>query len=248
MRILTFPTLEAFNAYSIDLAKNLRSTPLNVLRQAMAKKEGFKSYQALQNYYIEIGRLSEPLKLEDELESNHPWQLGMSPNELAGFKFNGLPRSILRDNDFCRETADLVYSSLLGKRLSDPDGHYKSKLYLSVYAYVQDKALEVMTLNEFETLVKEIESQHAYRNTFYLRLLNEIRGRMDRGILDYQRLIYLKKVDRLMWYTFYIVGRNSVFAEAAGIQAHYVAELRLKKPIENPCVDEAIAALERSIK
>ena len=56
--------------------------------------------------------------------------------------------------------------------------------------------------------------------------------------------LWLKPVDRRLWYTLNSVGRQTPFAEVAGIFAHWIAEKEAGRKLLVPMVDEATKALE----
>lgn len=91
---------------------------------------------------------------------------------------------------------------------------------------------------------KAIEG-HAYLYTVFMDVLKAGRST---GIVANALFQWLKPIDRSLWYTLCNVGRKSVFAETAAVQAHFLAEKKLGSPIEQPMVDEAVSALDSAIK
>ena len=43
------------------------------------------------------------------------------------------------------------------------------------------------------------------------------------------------------------MGRPTAFPEVAGVIAHWKVELKLRRPLMTPCVDQAVEALSESI-
>lgn len=93
-------------------------------------------------------------------------------------------------------------------------------------------------------VVKKILNNNAYTNTIFIELLYEARKS---GIVLNSLYLWLKPIDRKLWYVLNDVGRKAVFSEAAAVQAHWLAEKKLGFPIAQPMVDEAVAALEEAI-
>jgi intracellular multiplication protein IcmP len=93
--------------------------------------------------------------------------------------------------------------------------------------------------------VQRVLERHAYTSTVFMALLKSGRST---GIVANSLFQWLKPTDRQLWYTLCNVGRKAVFAETAAVQAHFLAEMKLGSPIEQPMVDEAVSALEAAIK
>ncbi|MCF6764397.1 type IVB secretion system coupling complex protein DotM/IcmP [Thiotrichales bacterium 19S3-7] len=92
--------------------------------------------------------------------------------------------------------------------------------------------------------VNKILSMHAYTYTVFTGLLLGARGS---GIVSTSSFLWLKAVDRELWYVLNNVGRRAVYAEAGAMHAHWLAESRLKKAITYPMVANAITALQGAL-
>lgn len=90
-------------------------------------------------------------------------------------------------------------------------------------------------------LVQEIVGRHAYVNTVMASMLE---GARSIGVLASSEFIWLKPVDRGLWYMLNSVGRSTAVAEICGAFAHWVAELRNGGPLFAPMIGEAIKGLE----
>lgn len=93
--------------------------------------------------------------------------------------------------------------------------------------------------------VQEIISKHAYLLTVLSSLLEQ--GRQD-GVVPAAEFLWLKTIDRRLWYMLNSVGRQTPFSEVAGPFAHWKAEKALGRRSLVPMIDEAIKALEVAIK
>ena len=94
-------------------------------------------------------------------------------------------------------------------------------------------------------LVKWVAKRHFYVNTFMSTLLDI--ARTD-GVLATSEFLWLKPVDRRLWYTLNNVGRQTAFPEVAGIFAHWLAERKVGHGVRVPMVKEAVAGLEVALE
>jgi intracellular multiplication protein IcmP len=94
-------------------------------------------------------------------------------------------------------------------------------------------------------LVQEIIQRHAYVLTVMASMLEKAR---DDGVQASADFLWLKPMDRRLWYTLNTVGRQTPFVEVAGIFAHWIAEKEASAKILVPMVEEATNALELALK
>ena len=94
-------------------------------------------------------------------------------------------------------------------------------------------------------LVNDLNQQHAYVYTFMATLLEK--ARLD-GVVPSSEFLWLKPVDRRLWYMLNCVGRQTPYAEISGAFAHWKAEQVMKRRSLTPMVEEAIKALEIAIR
>jgi len=93
--------------------------------------------------------------------------------------------------------------------------------------------------------VKELVSRHAYVLTVLASLLEFARTDGVQASADF---LWLKPVDRRLWYMMNTVGRQTPFVEVSGPFAHWIAERHIGKKIVVPMIEEATNALENSLK
>ncbi len=93
--------------------------------------------------------------------------------------------------------------------------------------------------------VQEIVAKHAYVLTVLASLLHESR---DDGVVPSAEFLWLKPVDRRLWYMLNCVGRQTPYAEVSGPFAHWRAETAMGRRSLVPMIDEAIRALEIAVK
>lgn len=94
-------------------------------------------------------------------------------------------------------------------------------------------------------LVKNILESHAYVLTVMAAMLE---GAREDGVQASSDFLWLKPIDRRLWYTLNTVGRQTPFIEVAGIFAHWVSEKEAGRKLLVPMVEEATNALELALK
>jgi intracellular multiplication protein IcmP len=93
--------------------------------------------------------------------------------------------------------------------------------------------------------VLKASASHAFVITVMATML--ILARQD-GVLASADFLWLKPLDRRMWFMLNTVGRKTPFAEVGGPYAHWLVETQYSRPIKVPMIDEAVNALELAIK
>lgn len=102
-------------------------------------------------------------------------------------------------------------------------------------------------LNKYKNsqVVQNITQKHAYTLTIMASMLEKARSD---GVLATAEFLWLKPLDRPLWFMLNTVGRQTSFVETSGAYAHWLAEKELGRKIMVPMVDEAVDALEIAIK
>lgn len=85
---------------------------------------------------------------------------------------------------------------------------------------------------------------HAYESTVMIEML--LLARTD-GVLASAEFLWLKTVDRKLWFILNTVGRQTAVAEVAGVYAHWKAERALGRGLKVPMVQQAIKGLEIAV-
>ena len=93
--------------------------------------------------------------------------------------------------------------------------------------------------------IKKIMESHGYVLTVMASMLEAAR---EDGVQASADFLWLKPVDRRLWYMLNTVGRQTPFVEVAGPFAHWVAEKQIGRRLLVPMVEEATNALERVLK
>lgn len=89
--------------------------------------------------------------------------------------------------------------------------------------------------------VVKTTQKHAYTLTVMAAMLEA--SRLD-GVLSSAEFLWLKPVDRRLWFMLNDVGRFTAVVEVAGPFAHWLAEKEIGRALKTPMIDEAIKSLE----
>jgi intracellular multiplication protein IcmP len=87
---------------------------------------------------------------------------------------------------------------------------------------------------------------HAYNTTALLRCLS--RAREEGGVLAPASFLWLRGVDRALWYPMNNLGRKSYHAEAVGALVHYTNELIAGQKIPTPRFEDVIKGIEGALQ
>jgi intracellular multiplication protein IcmP len=104
---------------------------------------------------------------------------------------------------------------------------------------------ELLKKHEKTKLVQRIVQSHAYVLTVMASMLE---GAREDGVQASADFLWVKPMDRRLWYTLNTVGRQTPFAEVAGIFAHWLAEKEAGRKLLVPMVEEATNALDVALK
>lgn len=87
-------------------------------------------------------------------------------------------------------------------------------------------------------------AKHAYVLTVMATMLQLARAD---GVLASADFLWIKPLDRRLWYILNCVGRQVAVPEVGGIFAHWLAEKEMNRPLTAPMIEEATKALETAI-
>lgn len=88
-----------------------------------------------------------------------------------------------------------------------------------------------------------IESRHAYSLTVLASMLQASRS----GVLASSLFVWLRPVDRRLWYTLNSVGRYRFAVESSGVMSHWLHEKTVGERTIVPMVNEAVLGLEEAL-
>lgn len=92
--------------------------------------------------------------------------------------------------------------------------------------------------------IGRVVGMHAYVYTIMISMLELARTG---GVVSSADFLWLKPLDRRLWYVLSNTGRQTAFCEVAGVFAHWLVERRLRRPLKTPMVNEAVIALDTAI-
>jgi intracellular multiplication protein IcmP len=142
-----------------------------------------------------------------------------------------------------------VLYAVFGARLNN-DTEAASKMLKQLAASSTSKldftgAEELLKKHENTKLVQKAIQPHAYVLTVMASMLE---GARQDGVQASADFLWLKPIDRRLWYILNTVGRQTPGAEVAGIFAHWVAEKEADRKLLVPMIEEATNALELALK
>ncbi|MBB72291.1 MAG: phosphoesterase [Legionellales bacterium] len=155
-----------------------------------------------------------------------PWQ---GPNKLKPYAkalFAAFAAKACDDDAGCRRLLNQLAESM-GKGKLDTSG--------------TDELLKKHINNK---IIKKVLNAHAYELGMMATMLQL--ARMD-GVLSSAEFVWLKPMDRPLWFMLNTVGRQTPCTEIAGPYAHWLAEIEIGRRLSVPMVEEASNALEEAI-
>lgn len=103
---------------------------------------------------------------------------------------------------------------------------------------------EMIRKYRYHKVVDQVIDQHAFVLTVMSSMLEATR---QLGVLASADFLWLKPLDRRLWFMMNSVGRQVPFVEVAGPYAHWVFEKQLGKQVVTPKVKEAVDGLEDAL-
>lgn len=140
-----------------------------------------------------------------------------------------------------------LYAAFLARVEHDTDAcrAYLGKMSKSAAKGTMDYSLTDEYLKKYQSKAADLcQKKHAYVSTVMAGMLTL--ARTD-GVLASSDFLWVKPIDRRLWYVLNCVGRQVSVPEVAGVYAHYFAERELGRALTVPMVDEATNALEIAI-
>lgn len=140
-----------------------------------------------------------------------------------------------------------LYAAFLARVEHDTDAcrAYLGKMSKSAAKGTMDYSLTDEYIKKYQSKAADLcQKKHAYVSTVMAAMLQL--ARTD-GVLASSDFLWVKPIDRRLWYVLNCVGRQVSVPEVAGIYAHYFAERELGRALTVPMVDEATNALEIAI-
>jgi defect-in-organelle-trafficking protein DotC len=113
-------------------------------------------------------------------------------------------------------------------------------------------------LRDFDVLTPaaSVAARHEYAHTALMALLNQ--ARLEAGVLAPAQFVWLKLVDRRLWYALHSLGfetdgfgrylHPNPRIEAAGSRDHWAAERIAERPLLNPEIAQALKAVRKAAR
>lgn len=117
--------------------------------------------------------------------------------------------------------------------------YFPKDIYKNKSIFSKEK---ILIKGEIDPKIKNIFDHHFYESTVFSRLLKETRTT---GVLASCEFIWLKKVNRELWYVMSQVGRTACFVECSGVWSHYLTEVAVGRKLCSPMVVNAIKAFDK---
>lgn len=109
---------------------------------------------------------------------------------------------------------------------------------LKIPSQVLKRSRAILKNRELSGKILAVCNQHAYENTAMLRAL--LKARDEGGVLSPSQFVWLRAVDRFLWYPLNNLGRQTYHMEAIGAMSHYRVEKLTQRPVLRPRVDDAV--------
>lgn len=141
-----------------------------------------------------------------------------------------------------------LFAIFAAKSQHDSDGYRKLLKQIAASA----KSGQLNFGGTRELLIKHVRAPdigravgpHAYLYGVMASMLSLAR---EDGVLAVAEFIWLKPLDRPLWYMLSSVGRQTVFPEVAGPFCHWLVERRLRRPLVVPMIQGAIDSLNEAL-
>lgn len=141
-----------------------------------------------------------------------------------------------------------LFAALAGRACRD--GKTATALLIQLANSAADGALDCEGVDALcaqylkNTKVKTLFSAHAYEFTLFISLI--LLARED-GVVASADFLWVKPVDRRLWYVINNVGRQTPAVEVGGIFNHWYYEVGMKRALSTPKVEGAVEALSLAL-
>jgi hypothetical protein len=137
-----------------------------------------------------------------------------------------------------RKAVDLLDAISLSYKASDNNS-------LPSVVVPLDTAQTLFDKHQDDILNRPLPAMHnAYILPWFAALLTLARKK---GILACSQMLWVRPIDRPLWYTLTQTGGRTAFVEAYAPWAHYLAEEKYKEALMTPHIDGVVEALEKNL-
>lgn len=237
------------------------------------KGEGFKTSYDLDRFIEYQAKEWGVIKPAINVLKRH----GQNKTALKPFYWMDKHKVTLKDGNFDDEKAEKIFMKQLGKRVNGfknaplhmkvlmfsfilnaarDKNNDKFKSDMAEIFLIEDQKIKTEKLRElikpylsnkkYTNKILQFSKKHAYYTTLLVAML--VWARKKGGTYPPAQFVWLKGVDRTLWYALNNVGRYKFFIEGAGIISHYQAEVVSRTPLIEPYMESAIEGLENYIE
>jgi len=225
-----------FPASQVISGWDLVNTPLDQGPWAMAltpiefAKKHKLLYRDATNYQVMVDTLKTKLVFRTQLGRIWKGHDELRPHEKAIF---GVLAAYI---NYQRSPAEAALEEI--SRGVTPDKLKRNKLDYG-------PALALFSKYKDSSSVSALTQQHGYVLTVLAGMLVEARKT---GIVSNSSYLWLKPIDRQLWYVLNNVGRKAVFVETGAVHAHWLVERSLGFAVYQPMVDETLPGLQEAVR
>lgn len=220
-------------------------------------------------------KVSQGLGLTEQDIAEGPWRMGLTPIEFAQLNKLLFKDAETGEIKVDRIRAKSLFTAQLGKpwqgvQMLEPHQKALFAIFATFMSYKRDVANDILEqiansasessvkagklnydgidalLKQYGNTdeIKEITTKHAY----FLTVMSEMLiGARRSGIVANSLYLWVKIIDRPLWYTLNNVGRQAVYIETAAVRAHLLAENEMGYAIKAPMIDSVIDGLEEAV-
>lgn len=104
---------------------------------------------------------------------------------------------------------------------------------------------ELLKKHKDNKIIQKVLKQHAYVLTVMASMLERAR---DDGVVPCSEFLWLKPLDRRLWFMLDSVGRQTPFTESAGPFSHWIAEKEFGRKLNVPMIENAAVGLDLAVR
>ncbi len=113
-------------------------------------------------------------------------------------------------------------------------------------AFVASLIAPFLASSDIANLITEVSKKHSWTATILIEFLEK--ARKAAGVLPSAEFLWLKSVDRPLFYVLNNVGRRKYHVEGAGAMSHYFFEKGANRGLSEPRVENAVAGVLHYLK
>ncbi len=238
------------NNYSMN---SLKKTEVNnwpeitpIMSMNLVKTELREGAWAMAQTPIEFSKENDLLEVKKDKEGKKIWSIKQGPAERAMMLQLGSLWSSVDALPIHLKALVVCFLSRAERKNKISDDLLRQIAQSASHGKLDFKGVEEQLMQyKHSHIIKWLQGRHAYVGTLMASLLEVARSD---GVLATSEFLWLKPLDRRMWYMLNSVGRQTPVVEVAGLFAQWLAEKRLSRALRAPMLKEAVVALEEAIK